>query len=142
MNKKLIIQIDRRTSTYKIKTAPCDSCNIHFDKFIPRTSRRRRSKKRSIRLPLFANCAEYDVIRSGKLDHLLRHAALNHWTQFEKAYAEHFNAFEDFKAKLRSSEHSPESLIKEYYHRTANAKILKYKMIGEIDKEPHFELCT
>ncbi|CAB4033334.1 Hypothetical predicted protein, partial [Paramuricea clavata] len=102
---------------------PCVSCKIFFKGF---------KKKKSNSLPPFANCAEYDVIRTPNLDYVLRYnEGTKHWINFKSACEKHFKAFNELTQKLDEPGNSSQNEILEtYYKNTLNAKILKYQWVN------------
>ena len=115
---------------------PCVSCKIFFKGLKER-------KKNS--LPPFANCAEYDVIRTPKLDDVLSSiegTKSEHWIHFKSACKEHFKAFNELTQKLDEPGNSSQNeLLETYYKNTRNAKILKYQWVN-YPKHGSYELVA
>ena len=112
------------------KTKPCKSCEIFFD--YPSTLSSRpfdRVEENQRRLGVFGNCAEYDVIKTRKLNYLLRSIGDTSWRDFESACEKHLKAFNDLTTKT-SEKHDPYVVLKEYFERVREpkiAKVLKYE---------------
>ena len=99
---------------------PCVSCKIFFDGF--------HEESNGSSNP-FANCAEYDVIRTPNLDYVLGYnERRKHWIDFKSACKEHFRAFNELTQKLdEPGNPSQNEIMETYCTNTRNAKILKYK---------------
>ncbi|XP_028416496.1 uncharacterized protein LOC114540574 isoform X2 [Dendronephthya gigantea] len=112
------------------KMRPCKSCEIFFDS-PPTLSRRSVALERN--LGVFGNCAEYDVIKTRKLDELLGSTANTSWKDFESACNEHLRAFNDLTRKTGENQ-DPYPVLKEYFESTRkpkNAKVLRYELNSE-----------
>ena len=111
---------------------PCVSCRIFFDGL---------NKKRKKGFNPFANCAEYDVIRTPNLDYMLGYIeTTDDWKVFKSACEEHFNAFNELTQELeKPGSPSKNEIMKTYFANTCNAKVLihewdrlrqGYKLVG------------
>ena len=110
---------------------PCKSCEIFFEE---KSFKPKRTRSEESYLP-FGNCAEYDVIRTKKLDKRLDSPNVkSKWTHVEKACTNQFLAFKEL-SRIIGELDGPEKASErnhalQRYHtktRTPRMKVLRYE---------------
>ena len=116
-----------KATKYKKPKPPCPSCKIVFD---PSTFNSKDAEKPPEKVPFFGNCAEYDVIRTGKLDSCLVSIANSLWNDVELACIKQFSAFTELTRKLDEPNNTSRNDILQTYHtktHEAKTKVLRYE---------------
>ena len=129
VNRELLLKTEsparNENNEYNNPKSPCQSCLVFFccRKLTPK------ELQRPPTFPPFGNCAEYDVIRTSKLNSVLRDLQYNteHWALFESACEAHVEEFK--KLSVSGTSANPREEIEKYYKSTGNAKVLKYQKI-------------
>ena len=123
-------------SLYHERIDPCKSCQIFFGELAERNDQPTN---------FLGNCAEYDVIRTVKLQELLypQGQKQNHWNVFESSCKRLIKEFHDMLQSLRmQNEHEQTTeIVVRYKKRAVDAKLktLKFKWN---DQHSHYKLIA
>lgn len=110
---------------------PCHSCKIFFES---------NTDPSPPNGAPFGNCAEYDIIRTANLNYVLQFIEWqNHWKEYKSACYRHIEAFNDLTQKVKESRQNRsaenKSIMKNYFERTLNAKVLRYQWSNSCGNE-------
>ena len=115
---------NRKNGTPRSTRGHCKSCEIFFG------GRLHKRKKNKQSLDFFGYCAEYDVIKTNKLDYLLR--SIESWRNFESASRVYLEALNSLTKKIGESL-DRHTLLMKYFQITldVNVNVLKYEYSSE-----------